>query len=435
MSKSPDAFRTISEVAEWLDTPAHVLRFWESKFTQVKPVKRAGGRRYYRPGDMQLLGGIKKLLHEDGMTIKGVQKILREKGVRDVAQLSQPLDTDLTDAVDAAPVIARKAPDAAPVAPPEATESQVDPYADVAQGNTADAAADLPEPEAVDAPAATPLPVGDEVIGNDADAFAGTDTPEPLAPQATGPQPEDAPVDLTGQEFDFDTGPEADRDGAAPAMQDDAPDLSPDSLPDEPPLPEDMTTEYDPPDLGAAPPASEPPDLSADALPDEPPSTEDVTAKDGPPDLAATPPEPADPPATAETPGELPRLAAGGPPDAADLPAEDGEPAPSMPSFLARRAGGTPPPEAPDTSASAEAAPAPEPAPAPADGPAERMRAAMAAIPPDIEDSDVKVEPGVLSALADLPPGALAHRTAEIAPFAARLSALHARLAGPPDPR
>ncbi|MBV2360755.1 MerR family transcriptional regulator [Thalassococcus sp. CAU 1522] len=88
MAKSRDAFRTISEVAEWLDTPAHVLRFWESKFTQIKPVKRAGGRRYYRPNDMELLGGIKKLLHEDGMTIKGAQKVLREQGVKYVAGLS-----------------------------------------------------------------------------------------------------------------------------------------------------------------------------------------------------------------------------------------------------------------------------------------------------------------------------------------------------------
>lgn len=92
MSKSPDAFRTISEVAEWLGVQAHVLRFWESKFSQVKPVKRAGGRRYYRPADMQLLGGIKKLLHEDGMTIKGVQKVLREQGVGHIASLSQSLD-------------------------------------------------------------------------------------------------------------------------------------------------------------------------------------------------------------------------------------------------------------------------------------------------------------------------------------------------------
>ncbi|VAW05667.1 Transcriptional regulator PA2737, MerR family [hydrothermal vent metagenome] len=97
MGKSADAFRTISEVAEWLGIPTHVLRFWESKFIQVKPVKRAGGRRYYRPGDMLLLGGIKKLLHEDGMTIKGVQKILRKDGIGPVAEQSQPLD-DVTAA-------------------------------------------------------------------------------------------------------------------------------------------------------------------------------------------------------------------------------------------------------------------------------------------------------------------------------------------------
>ncbi|MES2914631.1 MAG: MerR family transcriptional regulator [Pseudomonadota bacterium] len=88
MDKSPDAFRTISEVAEFLDTPAHVLRFWESRFPQIKPVKRAGGRRYYRPTDVALLAGIKRLLHDEGMTIRGVQKILREHGVRQVAGLT-----------------------------------------------------------------------------------------------------------------------------------------------------------------------------------------------------------------------------------------------------------------------------------------------------------------------------------------------------------
>ncbi|GHE86983.1 hypothetical protein GCM10016455_03370 [Aliiroseovarius zhejiangensis] len=92
--KSPDAFRTISEVAEWLGVPTHVLRFWESRFSQVKPVKRAGGRRYYRPNDMELLGGIRKLLHEDGMTIRGVQKLLREEGIKHVAGMSPPLDSD-----------------------------------------------------------------------------------------------------------------------------------------------------------------------------------------------------------------------------------------------------------------------------------------------------------------------------------------------------
>ncbi|WP_340236921.1 MerR family transcriptional regulator [Sulfitobacter pontiacus] len=101
MPKSPDAFRTISEVAEWLDIQAHVLRFWESKFTQVKPIKRAGGRRYYRPNDMLLLGGIKRLLHEDGLTIKGVQKVLREEGMGHVAALSAPLDGVTQDDLDA----------------------------------------------------------------------------------------------------------------------------------------------------------------------------------------------------------------------------------------------------------------------------------------------------------------------------------------------
>lgn len=93
-TKSPDAFRTISEVADWLGVEAHVLRFWETKFSQVKPVKRAGGRRYYRPADMTLLGGIQKLLHEDGVTIRGVQKILREQGVSHVAELSPVLDLE-----------------------------------------------------------------------------------------------------------------------------------------------------------------------------------------------------------------------------------------------------------------------------------------------------------------------------------------------------
>jgi len=92
MTKSADAFRTISEVADWLGVQTHVLRFWESKFTQVKPVKRAGGRRYYRPADMQLLGGIQKLLYQDGLTIKGVQKVLREKGMAHALALSPPVD-------------------------------------------------------------------------------------------------------------------------------------------------------------------------------------------------------------------------------------------------------------------------------------------------------------------------------------------------------
>jgi DNA-binding transcriptional MerR regulator len=102
MDKSPDAFRTISEVAEVLETPAHVLRFWESRFPQIRPVKRAGGRRYYRPADVALLTGIKRLLHDEGLTIRGVQKILREQGVRHVAGLSGEVIVDEADDAEAA---------------------------------------------------------------------------------------------------------------------------------------------------------------------------------------------------------------------------------------------------------------------------------------------------------------------------------------------
>jgi DNA-binding transcriptional MerR regulator len=80
MEKSPDAFRTISEVAEELDLPQHVLRFWETRFNQIKPMKRGGGRRYYRPLDVELIKGIKYMLYDQGYTIKGVQKLLRENG-------------------------------------------------------------------------------------------------------------------------------------------------------------------------------------------------------------------------------------------------------------------------------------------------------------------------------------------------------------------
>jgi DNA-binding transcriptional MerR regulator len=82
VDKAPDAFRTISEVAEDLDLPQHVLRFWETRFTQIKPMKRGGGRRYYRPDDIDLLRGIRHLLYGEGYTIRGVQRILKDDGVR-----------------------------------------------------------------------------------------------------------------------------------------------------------------------------------------------------------------------------------------------------------------------------------------------------------------------------------------------------------------
>lgn len=108
-SKSAEAFRTISEVASDLDVPQHVLRFWETKFSQVRPMKRGGGRRYYRPEDVDLLRTIRALLYDDGYTIKGVQKLLREGGVK-------PDET----AQDVAPTVAEQ-----PVSVPPADRKSV----------------------------------------------------------------------------------------------------------------------------------------------------------------------------------------------------------------------------------------------------------------------------------------------------------------------
>lgn len=88
-SKAPDAFRTISEVAGDLDLPQHVLRFWETRFSQIKPMKRGGGRRYYRPEDVDLLRGIRLLLYGEGFTIRGVQRLLKEKGIGFVVTVGQ----------------------------------------------------------------------------------------------------------------------------------------------------------------------------------------------------------------------------------------------------------------------------------------------------------------------------------------------------------
>ena len=93
MSKTAEAFRTISEVAGELDVPKHVLRFWEGRFPQIRPMKRGGGRRYYRPEDLALLRGICHLLHGEGYTIKGVQKILREQGIEQVKQIGVEIRT------------------------------------------------------------------------------------------------------------------------------------------------------------------------------------------------------------------------------------------------------------------------------------------------------------------------------------------------------
>ena len=113
--KSAEAFRTISEVAIDLDVPQHVLRFWESRFAQIKPVKRAGGRRYYRPDDIDLLKGIRALLYNDGFTIKGVQKVLKERGLRHVAEIGRGGTPGAPEPVVIEKVVYVEKPAAAPV--------------------------------------------------------------------------------------------------------------------------------------------------------------------------------------------------------------------------------------------------------------------------------------------------------------------------------
>ena len=114
MEKSPDAFRTISEVAEDLDLPQHVLRFWETRFPQIKPLKRGGGRRYYRPDDVELLKGIRHLLYDHGYTIKGVQKLLKTNGNKFVAAAASG---DLAT-MEALAAQSRDEPDDVPPPPP-----------------------------------------------------------------------------------------------------------------------------------------------------------------------------------------------------------------------------------------------------------------------------------------------------------------------------
>ena len=171
--KSPDAFRTISEVSDVLSLEPHVLRFWESKFTQVRPVKRSGGRRYYRAEDVALLAGIKFLLREQGMTIKGAQRLLREKGVRYVSAL--PPDADAGTDVDADVDMDAGAP------PPDAERGGDGPAADVPRRGEVVALDDrrhaMPTAEPADDLA---LLVADAVRsdqGQEATAAAGGETP------------------------------------------------------------------------------------------------------------------------------------------------------------------------------------------------------------------------------------------------------------------
>lgn len=265
MDKSPDAFRTISEVADWLDTPAHVLRFWESRFTQVKPVKRAGGRRYYRPADMALLGGIKKLLHDDGMTIRGVQKLLREHGVKYVASLSPhiegvdqisaqasgspgPLAPPAHEAIPitnpsvhppmnpSAPAMARIAD--APMAenvPHDAFDIATPPAEKIVHFSRPSSPAPHARSEPTPAPAepSTPMPDATEIATIDASVETPVETP--VQNQPTPDAPFTPPYGFEPQ-FEQPAPFVADRNAEPPAAEDHAatPELTPDAIPEAP---------------------------------------------------------------------------------------------------------------------------------------------------------------------------------------------------------
>jgi DNA-binding transcriptional MerR regulator len=127
MEKSADAYRTISEVAEGMDLPQHVLRFWETRFPQIKPLKRGGGRRYYRPEDIELLAAIKRLLYGEGYTIKGVQKLLKEQGAQAVARPSAaPSPRPAAKSPPPAPAAAQPRSDP-PMRPPPAAAAATPP--------------------------------------------------------------------------------------------------------------------------------------------------------------------------------------------------------------------------------------------------------------------------------------------------------------------
>lgn len=192
MSKAKDAFRTISEVSEALDTPAHVLRFWESKFTQVKPVKRAGGRRYYRPDDLALLGGIKILLHEQGMTIKGAQKLMREKGVKHVIALGNGMVGDIINDTghNAADVIEHvRAPAAESPREADIAAEALAPQVAAEQDAAPPAQPRLFTAPSANAPVATPVPELAEPSHVDTEA-AEVETAKPEEPELAS---EDAP--------------------------------------------------------------------------------------------------------------------------------------------------------------------------------------------------------------------------------------------------
>jgi len=168
LNKAPDAFRTISEVADELDLPQHVLRFWESRFPHIKPMKRGGGRRYYRPEDIDLLRGIRRLLYGDGYTIRGVQRILREQGVRTVQSVGQGQAANLPP----------------PFPPPLAGEGRV-------EADDAHDAEREPNGKPAAAEFSSPAELSDGSSSNGSDDGAEEREPDGLAPESA---PQNGPI-------------------------------------------------------------------------------------------------------------------------------------------------------------------------------------------------------------------------------------------------
>jgi DNA-binding transcriptional MerR regulator len=224
MAKSKDAFRTISEVAEWLDEAPHVLRYWETKFSAVKPVKRAGGRRYYRTADMRVLGGVRKLLHDDGMTIKSVQKMISEDGVNAVAAYSRPLPFEKDETAHTPPMsppATACALETAPSGKPQDTKAAAQQSHDFHVEGTplkmqaslypkdSAEAASQSEPKQTaptEAPVALDVPLLDETPPPEAEvvtfiATAPLDTQTPTGGPILQIKPVHMPADPTGTEF------------------------------------------------------------------------------------------------------------------------------------------------------------------------------------------------------------------------------------------
>lgn len=170
-NKAPDAFRTISEVADELDLPQHVLRFWESRFHEIRPMKRGGGRRYYRPDDIDLLRGIRHLLYSEGYTIRGVQRILREQGIKFVQAVWQ----------DGAPQ------------PPHGANGDDEDYVEEAETEDADADVDNDERGGV-------LGRIPSLLGRDLGERNGAPVERRDPPMTAAPMPRIDPADRPGQQ-------------------------------------------------------------------------------------------------------------------------------------------------------------------------------------------------------------------------------------------